>query len=518
MKTFKNLILCTLLVLSTFIFMSCPNPLSVSEEITDDSIAAAAYNVEPIGSGELEVRIPMVSSYMLEALGAEVSPTLADSRALMLARSVEVSLYDSEGTLVDSITGSDTDTDGYYTMAFSGIPYGTGYSVGVNVYNSDVSTTDPVLSGGDSSIVLGPGSNYAYVYPIPVNPETITASDSESMTSIGYDFDYGLISEFGAEKWYSFAPSSDVVEITVTPDSTSGIYVAVYNRYGYFVEYAVSEGFEESGTLGNPASIVVDVSDYSQYYIGIISIDLTASAHSFDIQIGEPDPVSLNVVLSDSGSYEGADVIYRVTSSYSADPLTDYVAYNTAIISSGIASATMLDASDSTTWEEIGSWYIYALIDLDGSGDESTGDLYYETNFTLPSDSELNLYSAYFNAVLGADSYEDDGTYDLAAELVIDTPQLRSLYEEGDQDWAYFTAVSGTTYVIETQIFDSNLDTYMYLYDSSMTQLSYDDDGGSSGNFSKITYTAAADEILYVMVRGYSSSETGFYILSLTQN
>ncbi len=517
MKHINKIILNILLSIGIFIIMSCPEPLSVSQELSENSEVEMLASESLKQSGSFVIKIPTVSSYLLEALGAAKDSVPAESRALMLAREVEVFLYNSAGTLIDSSTGSNNSDDGYYAVGFSDIPYGGGYEVEVNVYNSDVSDTAPILTGGASNIEIGAGINDQYVFLIPADPEIISMSDSESIKSIEYDFDNDLISEFGGEKWYSFSPATDFVEITVTPDSVSGVYAVLYDSSGDFIESAVSEGLEDSGTFGNPAVIIADVSWDSTCYIGIVSVASAAETHSFEIQIGEPDPVSFVVNLSDSGAYESSDVFYSVMSSYDDDPFSDQVAYATSLISSGTAFATMLDVTDDSTWENLGTWYIYILIDADGDGNESLGDAYLLYSFCLPFDSVLNLNTSDITSILGPDIYEDDNVYTDAAEIYTDTPQFRSLHEEGDEDWVSFTPVSGTTYVIETLLSDVNVDTYLNLYNSSIELITSDDDGGDD-NFSKITYTADSSDTLYIKVSGYNPSITGNYILSITEN
>lgn len=60
-------------------------------------------------------------------------------------------------------------------------------------------------------------------------------------------------------------------------------------------------------------------------------------------------------------------------------------------------------------------------------------------------------------------------------------------------------------------------DTYGYLYDSEMNQLTYNDDGGEGRNFS-ITYTLEAGKTYIWAARYYSSSATGTFTVTLLAN
>lgn len=109
-----------------------------------------------------------------------------------------------------------------------------------------------------------------------------------------------------------------------------------------------------------------------------------------------------------------------------------------------------------------------------------------------------------------ADSYENDNTYSVAKHLSLNSIQYRSL-TVGDTDWAYFNVSSSGEYTIETT---GSGDTQLYLYNSSMTQLKFDDDSGDSLN-GKITYTLSAGKY-YIKVVAYNSAAIDSYGLRVT--
>ncbi|MBI9101161.1 MAG: PPC domain-containing protein [Spirochaetales bacterium] len=91
----------------------------------------------------------------------------------------------------------------------------------------------------------------------------------------------------------------------------------------------------------------------------------------------------------------------------------------------------------------------------------------------------------------------------------------KKLFPSGDEDW-YKLDFSGMTFGAEDSVrikTESILDTYMELYQNGSLVLS-DDDGGSDGNASVIFSPVTGDEY-YIMVRGYSSSTLGDYLLSV---
>ena len=97
-----------------------------------------------------------------------------------------------------------------------------------------------------------------------------------------------------------------------------------------------------------------------------------------------------------------------------------------------------------------------------------------------------------------ADSYEPDNSTGAAKLISNNVTQNRNLHQIGDVDFVRFVLGSSTTITLETS--GSLGDTRLYLYNSSGTQIAFDDDGGA-GTFSKIvraltagTYYAKVDE------------------------
>jgi hypothetical protein len=77
------------------------------------------------------------------------------------------------------------------------------------------------------------------------------------------------------------------------------------------------------------------------------------------------------------------------------------------------------------------------------------------------------------------------------------------------EDYAYFDAVNGVEYTIETSNLGTNADTYLYVYDTDgVTQLAYDDDGGV-GLASRIVWICPGSGRYYVRERPYSDSRDG---------
>jgi len=123
----------------------------------------------------------------------------------------------------------------------------------------------------------------------------------------------------------------------------------------------------------------------------------------------------------------------------------------------------------------------------------------------------LGLTSVAF--AVDVDTFEPDNSSAAATGLNIGDPQAHTIHVEGDEDWFVLTASAGQTYVFETT--DGNgMDTEMWLYDSSVEEISYSDDEGG-GVYSKIFYTAEYSGTYYVRITGFAGSDTGEYVMNM---
>jgi hypothetical protein len=107
------------------------------------------------------------------------------------------------------------------------------------------------------------------------------------------------------------------------------------------------------------------------------------------------------------------------------------------------------------------------------------------------------------------DQYESDDSMAQATQIRVGETQTHSLHVEGDQDWVYFEADEGTTYVIETSNLGSVVDTEIYLYDENGEELDYSDDDGDEDLASRLEWLAEADGTFYVMVRDFGDAVAG---------
>ena len=133
----------------------------------------------------------------------------------------------------------------------------------------------------------------------------------------------------------------------------------------------------------------------------------------------------------------------------------------------------------------------------------------YHEDFSIKENETIWNYVYLKTIVSYPDSYEPDNNASNAKWIECNgMEQTHNFHVSGDEDWLKFNATSGATYIIETSDLGPDCDTYMYLYDSNLTLITEDDDGGT-GLASKIVWNCSIDGIYYVMIRHYDSEAYG---------
>ncbi len=93
-----------------------------------------------------------------------------------------------------------------------------------------------------------------------------------------------------------------------------------------------------------------------------------------------------------------------------------------------------------------------------------------------------------------------------------------SLSLNGDTDWVAVTLIAGQSYTFALDGSGASplSDPYLRLYDSTGSQIAFDDDGGPGLN-SSLTFTATASGTYYIAADAYNQASSGDYTMSMVE-
>lgn len=107
------------------------------------------------------------------------------------------------------------------------------------------------------------------------------------------------------------------------------------------------------------------------------------------------------------------------------------------------------------------------------------------------------------------DEHEPDDSLSEARPIAVGENETHNRHSGGDDDWMYFEARAGMTYVIETSNLGPDADTVVHLYDEAGQELGSDDDSGAEIWASRLEWTAPDDGVCYIMVEDWLGTSTG---------
>jgi hypothetical protein len=112
----------------------------------------------------------------------------------------------------------------------------------------------------------------------------------------------------------------------------------------------------------------------------------------------------------------------------------------------------------------------------------------------------------------GIDVYEEDDTYTQAGIIVLDnkTPQHHNFHDAGDFDWVKFYGTANEIYSIEATDLGEKCDIVMELYDSTGTNLLYEQDSPGDPQADEIIeWECPSDGVYYVKIKQYKENSYG---------
>jgi hypothetical protein len=131
-----------------------------------------------------------------------------------------------------------------------------------------------------------------------------------------------------------------------------------------------------------------------------------------------------------------------------------------------------------------------------------------------------SLRIAYETTSANGDTYEPDDTCAQAQPIQVNGgAQRHTFHQQGDADWAWFDAVAGTTYIVQTANTAANADTILEVHDTCAGGPPAFSDDNAFGTEARVTFAAPATGKLYVKVvnaDATATTDTGYDLMVRT--
>jgi len=368
-----------------------------------------------------------------------------------------VYLYNSSGSQLTS--NDDGGDDRNFRLSYS-LTAGTTYKYGVRYYNSSTTGTISFKFGG--------------VYTLTYN--TNGGSSTPSSQSCDYGKSVTVTSSTPTRSGYTFLGWSTSSTAT-TASYTSGNTISLSSNttlYAVWKKITYTLTYNANGGSGAPSS-----------------------------QTGATSYTISSTVPTRSG------YTFLGWSTSSSATTASYTSGNTISLSSN----TTLYA----VWKKITYTLTYNANGGSGAPSSQTGATSYTISSTVPTRSGYTFLGWSTSSTATTASYTSGSTISLSSNttlyavwkqgstLTVNSTNSAVISTGGQVKYYYFTPSTTGTYVIYST---GSVDTYVTLYNSSGSQLTYDDQSGGNGNF-RLSYNLTAGNTYKYGVKYYSSSRTG---------
>jgi len=298
-------------------------------------------------------------------------------------------------------------------------------------------------------------------YPIRIDP-TITlpnASTADFPNLTGYI-------------WLNGASYSK--SVSSTDGIKTGKQPSTSNDYRGFAEWNIT-------SIPSNATITASKVYLTKKYFEDVNADGSMSTKIYDLAT-RPSTASASTIRTDAadGSYYGY--------------IQWFSSNTTKSLSLGSTGNTEIKNNLSSGWYGVGLTPMTSV--------DPDDRVYFHSN-TTGTPSTYPLLEVTYTTTASGDIFEPDNTSGQAKVLINGTcTNGHSLVPTGDVDWKYFVLSSTSDVTLETV--GPSGDTEMWLYNSSLTQIAYDDDSGE-GALSKIVKTNLAPGTYYAKVSEYGN-------------
>jgi hypothetical protein len=472
---------------------------------------------------------------------------------------VRLSLYDNVSFVSDITAGVATSAGSYVWTLPWALPSSTQYRIKItDVIDSSVSNfSDPftiiktlstlTVTSPVSNTNWGTGTSHYVYWNYSGNPGTYVTIALYNGSAHAADITAGAVTANGRFMWDIPVglPASNAYRIKITGTSDTSV-------YGWSSSFTLTPPVI---TVSTPASGAAWDAGTSKFIFWNSSINVPGSFVAISLFDAEQEIMTIDAGTSrSSGSYLWklpltlrSDTAYRIKVMSTADTsvyglsgnftiagLTDrltltspvsgsswtagqyYTVYWTYAGAGLPGTEVMLELYDSaapidTLLQSAGVANLSYFWQVPASQAAGSGYRIKISSLTLDTVYDFSDYFTITNPALIGDAYEPDSAPAQAAAIVKDAaPQARTLSDEYDSDWIKFSAVSGTSYTIETR---GSTDTYLDLFGTSgeFVILS-DDDSGSDYPNARIVWTCPASGTYYFRVTGW---DVGSYTVTL---
>jgi hypothetical protein len=237
---------------------------------------------------------------------------------------------------------------------------------------------------------------------------------------------------------------------------------------------------------------------------GTVDLVIVASSVS-DETLGAGQDFAFSAVIKNEGSVTSRSTSLTYYRSVDANIDSSDVNVGNDGVSPIEAGRTEVESISLTAPSVPGNYYIGACVTAPSN--ETTSDNNCSTGL---------LVTVADSTPIIADSYEPNNDSASAKGILAGQVQSHTMHVAGDKDWLEFTLSSASNnLVIETDGSNSD-DTRLWLYDSNLSQVAFDDDGGN-GNYSKISLSSLlAAGTYFIQVDEYDNDDLiGDYTVTL---
>ena len=388
---------------------------------------------------------------------------------------------------------------------------------GYNVYRSTTSggtgvrlNSSPISSTNYTDTTVSPGTTYYYtVTAVYSDPQRESGRSNEVQVETPQVVWLAVdgtryaesISPGGDVDWYRFI-AAEYVRYTLETFGSTDMVMYLYDRDGSTLIYS-----NDDGGVENNSKIIWTCPQSGTYYIKLRAWgSITGNYEVSVVESGVPVPQNLEI----SGI-----TLTSVSLVWDSPISSKIVAGKEAVERESMVDAMLSAAGFS-------GYNVYRSTTSGGSGVKLNSSPVSGTSYTDNTVSAGNTYYYTVTAVFSDPVMESERSNEVQADvpemiwLAVDgTTYSASISPEGDFDWYRFNASAGVPYLMETS---GTTDMYMELYDRDGVTLIFENDDGKIDLNSRILWRFESSGTYYIRLRGWSSSETGSYEVSVEVN